>query len=166
MDDLRGTKPKVEKKLDSASDAAGRAVDAAGQAVSDTVDAVQLTAEQVVNETDKAIKSARKKAGDMDYAPDYDRKNVRTSGENRSTAFNPVAWVVDGATGVVEEVKNNDLGLNEEFWVHFNAMQREGLLAARAAIDSILANAEKATKEVKEQVERQTRRGEVKVTIE
>lgn len=158
-EDVKPTKGKVEKAVQDASAAADKAI-------SSTADAVRLSAEQVINETEKAAQSARKTAEKMVYQPEYDRTNVRTSGENRSTAFNPIAWVVDGATGVVEEVKNNDLGLSEEFWVHFNAMQREGLLALRAAIDSVLANTEKATQELKEQVERQTRRGEVKVTVE
>lgn len=158
-EEVKETKSKVEKTVKDASAAADKAI-------SDTANAARLSAEQIINETEKVAQSARKTAEKLVYQPEYDRSNVRTSGDNRSNSFNPVAWVVDGATGVVEEVKNNDLGLSEEFWIHFNAMQKEGLLALRAAIDSVLANAEKATKEVKEQVERQARRGEVKVTVE
>jgi hypothetical protein len=112
--------------------------------------------------SDENATNARTAAAQADYQPDYG-PDVRRSSENRPNAFNPLAWVVEGATGVVEEVLHGDLGLSEEFWRHFYAFRREGLLAARAAVNSLLAHTEKATTEAQEQVERKARRGEVTI---
>jgi UPF0288 family protein (methanogenesis marker protein 3) len=71
--------------------------------------------------------------------------------------------MVEGATGLVEELRHSDLGLSEEFWVHIYAMRREGLLAARAAIDSLLAHSEQQSQQTQEQNQRQARRGGVAV---
>ncbi len=94
--------------------------------------------------------------------PDHARPGRRSS-EERANAFNTLAWMVEGATGVVEELRHSDLGLSEEFWVHLYAARREGLLAARAAIDSLLAHTEKESQQAQEQSERQARRGEVAI---
>jgi hypothetical protein len=71
--------------------------------------------------------------------------------------------LLDGATGVMEEVRHSDLGLSEEFWVHYYAMRREGLLAARAAIDSMLAQTEQESRKTQEKQARKQRRGGVAV---
>lgn len=105
--------------------------------------------------------NARAKAAEIPYTPEYDRPGPRRSSEDRANAFNTLAWLVEGATGLVEELRHSDLGLSEEFWVHLYAMRREGLLAARAAIDSLLAQSEKHSKEAREQSERRARRGQV-----
>jgi hypothetical protein len=108
--------------------------------------------------------NARIKAEQSDYTPQYDPPTRRSS-ESRANAFNPLAWMVEGATGVVEEVRHSDLGLSEEFWVHLYAMRREGLLAARAAVNSLLEKFERERPTTPEQTKRQTRRGEVTIEI-
>ena len=95
------------------------------------------------------------------YAPKQENTGARKPAAAREHSFSALAWLVDGATGVVEELRHSDLGLSEEFWVHVYAARRESLLAARAAIDSLLAQTEAESAE-KEQ--RKSRRGSVKVT--
>lgn len=104
----------------------------------------------------------REKAAASDYRPDYTRADRRPASE-RANAFNALAWLLEGATGLAEELRHSDLGLSEEFWVHFYAMRREGLLAARAAIDSLLAETEKAAQQNQEKETRRSRRGGVSV---
>ena len=111
----------------------------------------------------KSDGNRRTKAAEANYQPDYDRPGPRRSSEARANAFNAVAWMVEGATGLAEELRHSDLGLSEEFWVHLYAARREGLLAARAAIDSLLAQTEKEHREAQEQNERKARRGGVAV---
>jgi hypothetical protein len=106
------------------------------------------------------VENARSKAEQAAYQPEYERPHRRSSDE-RTNAFNTLAWVVEGATGLVEELRHSDLGLSEKFWMHLYAMRREGLLAARAAIDSLLEQTEKESKEAQEQTQRQARRGGV-----
>jgi hypothetical protein len=50
-------------------------------------------------------------------------------------------WVLDGATGLVEELRHNDLGLPEAFWMHAYAARREGLLALRSLLDELIDEA-------------------------
>ena len=107
--------------------------------------------------------NARTAAEHADYRPEYDRPGRRRRSEDRANAFNSLAWLVEGATGLVEELRHSDLGLSEEFWVHLYAMRREGLLAARAAIDSLLAQTEKESQQAQAQNQRQARRGEVAI---
>jgi hypothetical protein len=114
------------------------------------------------NEDEQAA-NARTKAAESDYEPQYGRPGHRRSSEDRANAFNTLAWMMEGATGLVEELRHSDLGLSEEFWVHLYAMRREGLLAARAAIDSLLAQTEKESNAAQEQSQREARRGEVAI---
>lgn len=107
--------------------------------------------------------NARTRAERASYEPYYNRPGPRRSSENRANAFNTLAWLVEGATGLVEELRHSDLGLSEEFWVHVYAMRREGLLAARAAIDSLLEKSEQEGQEAQEQSKRQARRGQVNI---
>lgn len=107
--------------------------------------------------------NARAKAEARAYEPDYERPGRRRSSEARANAFNTLAWMMEGATGLVEELRHSDLGLSEEFWVHLYAMRREGLLAARAAIDSLLERTEKESQEAQEKAERQARRGGINI---
>jgi hypothetical protein len=131
---------------------------------------IEIKPEQVKEEAKqkarKAVKeatSARDKAADANYEPEYQRPGPRRSSEERANAFNTLAWMVEGATGIVEELRHSDLGLSEEFWVHLYAMRREGLLAARAAIDSLLSQTEKESQQAQEQSKRAARRGEVAI---
>jgi hypothetical protein len=107
--------------------------------------------------------NARTQAEQVAYEPEHARPAARRSSDDRANAFNTLAWLVEGATGLVEELRHSDLGLSEEFWVHVYAMRREGLLAARSAIDSLLAQSDKASREAHEQSMRQARRGGVAV---
>jgi hypothetical protein len=104
----------------------------------------------------------REQAAASDYKPNYSESRRKPATE-RENAFNSLAWLLDGATGLVEEARHSDFGLSQEFWVHYNAMRREGLLAARAVIDSMLAQMDQAPEEAEERRKRQARRGDVKV---
>ena len=70
---------------------------------------------------------------------------------------------MDGATGLIGEIRHNDLGLSEEFWVHAYAARREGILALQAALNSILSHAESGEKRGSERRTRQDRRGSIEV---
>lgn len=106
----------------------------------------------------------REKAAQSDYEPEYDKPGRRRSSDDRANAFNTLAWLVEGATGLAEELRHSDLGLSEEFWIHLYAMRREGLLAARAGIDSLLARTEAEGHKSEEQIKRKERRGGVEVS--
>lgn len=104
----------------------------------------------------------RSRAVGTPYTPDYTEIPRRPAAE-RENAFNALAWLLEGATGLVEELRHNDLGLSEEFWVHFYAARRESLLAARALVDSLLEQTEEETRKAQEQAQRRARRGGVDV---
>ena len=74
-----------------------------------------------------------------------------------------MAWLVEGATGFVEEMRRSDLGLSEEFWVHAAAARREGLLAARALLDQFLEETQQQQTAQRERQARQSRRGGINV---
>ena len=105
----------------------------------------------------------RVKAAQKEYEPEYTRPAARRSSDDRPNAFNKLAWLMEGATGMLEELRHSDLGLSEEFWVHVYAMRREGLLAARAGIDSLLARTEEESRKAQEQSERKARRGDIAI---
>lgn len=102
----------------------------------------------------------REQAAEQAYTPDYDTPRRRPA-DDRANAFNTLAWLLEGATGLVEEMRHSDLGLSEEFWVHFYAARRESLLAARALIDSLLEQSEAESRKASEQ--RRARRGGVSI---
>src|SRR5262245_46929383 len=106
--------------------------------------------------------TARDRAAQGDYRPAAEPIN-RKPGDAREHSFNPRARLADGVSGVVEEVRHNGLGLREEFWVHFYAARREGLMAARAFVDSLLGHIEQGTQKEQEREKRRERRGDVKV---
>ncbi|MEX1018317.1 MAG: hypothetical protein WDZ49_01585 [Litorilinea sp.] len=87
----------------------------------------------------------------------------RKAADQRPGAFNPLAWLLEGATGFVEEARHSDLGLSEEFWQHFYATRRESLLTARALIDSLLAQTERDATQRAERETRKQRRGTVPI---
>jgi hypothetical protein len=122
-----------------------------------------MNAEEGKGKRGRKRANARTEAAQTPYEPAYSRPGPRRSTEARANAFNTLAWMVEGATGLVEELRHSDLGLSEEFWVHLYAMRREGLLAVRAAIDSLLAHSEQQSQQAQEQSQRQARRGGVAV---
>jgi hypothetical protein len=103
--------------------------------------------------------SNRDRAAQHSYTPQYEQSARRP----RENAFHALAWLLEGATGLVEELRHNDLGLSEEFWIHFYAARREGLLAARALIDSLLAQTEREARQAADRAERRARRGDVAI---
>jgi hypothetical protein len=106
--------------------------------------------------------SNRTRAAARGYRPPYE-KSSRRPAEAREDSFNALAWLVEGATGFVEELRHNDLGLSEEFWVHAAAARREGLLAARALLDQWLEETQQQQTAERERQTRQTRRGGINV---
>ena len=74
-----------------------------------------------------------------------------------------LAWMLEGATGIVDELRHNDLGLSEEFWVHAAAARRETLLAMHAALESIIEKTNAAEKEQQEREVRRERRGGIAI---
>lgn len=111
----------------------------------------------------KPQSSARQRAAAADYTPDYETP-PRKSAADRPGAFNPLAWLVEGATGFVEEARHGDLGLSEDFWKHFYATRRESLLTARALIDSLLEQTEREAQKAKDRAARQKRRGTISIS--
>lgn len=106
--------------------------------------------------------TSRRRAAQQPYTPTYD-ESPRRPAEERDNAFNALAWLLEGASGVFEELRHNDLGLSEEFWVHFYAARRESLLAARAFVDTLLEQTEQESRKAQEQAQRRSRRGSVEV---
>ncbi|MCB0129482.1 MAG: hypothetical protein KDD78_01480 [Caldilineaceae bacterium] len=98
--------------------------------------------------------SSRERAQQRPYSPDLDEPSRRPAKE-RENAFNALAWFLEGATGLVEELRHSDLGLSEDFWVHAYAARRESLLALRAVLDEMI---DQSTAKVQEQAEREKRR--------
>uniref|UniRef100_A0A7C1FGH8 Uncharacterized protein n=1 Tax=Caldilinea aerophila TaxID=133453 RepID=A0A7C1FGH8_9CHLR len=86
-------------------------------------------------EGEQIRESARQRARRRHYRPTYGKPGRRPASE-RENAFNALIWILDGVTGLLEELQHNDLGLPEEFWVHAYAARREGLLALRAILDA------------------------------
>jgi hypothetical protein len=104
----------------------------------------------------------RTRAAARGYRPPYEKPSRRPA-EDREDSFNTLAWLVEGATGFIEELRHNDLGLSEEFWVHAAAARREGLLAARALLDQLLDETQEQQTAERERQARQTRRGGINV---
>jgi hypothetical protein len=104
----------------------------------------------------------RRRAAARGYRPPYEKPSRRPAVE-RADSFNPLAWLIDGATGFVEEMRHNDLGLSEEFWVHASAAGREGLLAARALLDQLVEETQQQQTVARERQSRQSRRGGINV---
>ncbi|MEJ5249734.1 MAG: hypothetical protein WHS90_18315 [Caldilinea sp.] len=88
-------------------------------------------------EGEQIRESARQRARRRRYRPKYSKPRRRPAAE-REGAFNALVWILDGVTGLLEELQHNDLGLPEEFWVHAYAARREGLLALRAILDACI----------------------------
>lgn len=111
---------------------------------------------------DAPAASNRTRARASSYRPAYDDSPRRPAAE-RDTAFHALLWLLEGATGVMEELRHNDLGLSEEFWVHAYSARREGLLAMRAVLDEFIEHTEAQQTADREREQRQTRRGGINV---
>lgn len=106
--------------------------------------------------------SNRDRARTEPYAPDYEEP-ARKPGAERPNAFNTLAWLVEGATGLLEELRHSDLGLSQAFWTHAYAARRESLLALRAVLDDLIAQSESQGRQEQERQERRDRRGGVEI---
>lgn len=107
-------------------------------------------------------RSARTAARAQSYAPPYEQP-ARTPASERDEAFNFVAWLADGATGILEELRHNDLGLTEEFWTHAYAARRESLLALRSFLDTVIEKTDGASQQEEERRRRRQRRGGINI---
>ncbi len=107
-------------------------------------------------------KSNRDRASEHAYEPPHEKTERRPSGE-RENAFNALAWLLEGATGLIEELRHNDLGLPEDFWVHAYAARKESLLALRAILDDMIEQSESQVKKEEEKQKRRDRRGGINV---
>lgn len=106
--------------------------------------------------------SNRDRAQARSYKPAPEKTDRRPSAE-REHAFNALAWLVEGATGLLEELRHNDLGLPEDFWVHAYAARKEGLLAVRAVLDDLIARTESQGIQETEKQQRRERRGGINI---
>jgi hypothetical protein len=104
----------------------------------------------------------RDRAREQPYEPEYE-KTERKPQQDRPNAFHALAWLLEGATGLFEEVRHNDLGLPEEFWVHAYAARRETLFALRAVLDELIRRSESQTRQEQERQQRRERRGDIKI---
>lgn len=107
-------------------------------------------------------KNNRQAAQEQAYAPEYE-ESPRKPAEERPNAFNTVAWLLEGATGIFEELRHNDLGLPEEFWVHAYAARHESLLALQAVVDDLVKKSAQAQKQETEKQQRRERRGGIEI---
>jgi hypothetical protein len=107
-------------------------------------------------------KNARQRAAERSYSPEYEKPPRRPAAE-REHAFNMFIWLLEGASGLIEELRRHDLGLSEDFWVHVYAARKESLLATRAFIDSLIERSEQQVKQEQERQQRQERRGGVPI---
>jgi len=92
----------------------------------------------------------------------YDPPPRRPSSQ-RKNAFNVLAWLAEGALGMWEEVRHNDLGLPQEFWKHAYAARQESLLAAQALIHHVVERTEQKSRTERERTEQRRRRGDINV---
>lgn len=125
--------------------------------------ATDTATDAATDTAESAAESTHQRAEQRGYTPEYDTHG-RKSADDRPNAFNPLAWLVEGATGLMEEARHGDLGLSEEFWQHFYAARRESLLTARALIDSLLEQTERDATQRKEKEARAKRRGGIAIS--
>lgn len=145
-------KPKPET---IAVDSAAEETEEAGEVEGRVLLAVKVTKKpRPPSKRDIAAKKA--------YAPRYST-STRRPASKRPASFNPLAWVADGVTGAIEEVRHNDLGLSEDFWTHLYAVRRESLLTARALVESLITRVESKGDQQEERKQRRERRGSVNI---
>lgn len=104
----------------------------------------------------------RERARRQPYTPDYEQPS-RKPAADRPNAFNTVAWLLEGATGLFEEARHNDLGLPEAFWVHAYAARREALLALRAVLDDLIERSDSHAQQEQARQQRRERRGGIEI---
>ncbi len=119
-------------------------------------------ADAIGESKDAGRASNRDRAQARAYEPASEKTDRRPSAE-REHAFNALAWLVEGATGLLEELRHNDLGLPEDFWVHAYAARKEGLLAVRAVLDDLIARTESQGVQETEKQQRRERRGGINI---
>ncbi|CAN5393534.1 hypothetical protein BH10CHL1_BH10CHL1_12570 [soil metagenome] len=112
--------------------------------------------------TEQEIGGHQAHASEQASAPPYEKPPRQPSVE-RENAFNALAWLIEGATGVIEELRHNDLGLSETFWVHATAARKESLLALRAALDDLIERTDSQAQKEEEKQQRRERRGDINV---
>lgn len=135
-------------------------MNANGRPMTESSDPVGPTPEE--SSAPRAARSARTAARVRDYSPPYEQP-ARTPASEREEAFNFVAWLADGATGILEELRHNDLGLTEEFWLHAYAARRESLLALRSFLDTVIEKTDGAAQQEAERRQRRQRRGGINI---
>lgn len=106
--------------------------------------------------------TARTRAADAPYTPRYSQSKRRPA-DQRENAFQGLAWLLEGVTGIAEELRHSDMGLNEEFWVHAYAARRESLLALRAVVDLLIEKTDAADRQEEERRQRRERRGGIQI---
>ena len=58
--------------------------------------------------------NGRRRARRRDYKPAYEEPD-RTPASDRDNAFNALAWFLEGAAGLAEELRHNDLAFRRNF---------------------------------------------------
>ncbi|MEZ4658575.1 MAG: hypothetical protein R2911_13470 [Caldilineaceae bacterium] len=87
----------------------------------------------------------------------------RRPAEERADAFNVMAWLAEGAVGVVKELRHNDLGLPQEFWTHAYAARRESLLAARSFLEHLTTCTNQLARKQSERQAREEESGNINI---
>ncbi|MBE2239343.1 MAG: hypothetical protein IAE81_16255 [Caldilineaceae bacterium] len=105
--------------------------------------------------------NARRRAQRRTHRARYEQPGRRPASE-REGAFNALMWLLDGATGLIEEMRHNDLGLPEDFWVHAYAARKESLMALRAVLDDWI-DEDQPTPPADARQKRQERRGGINI---
>lgn len=95
--------------------------------------------------------------GDTHYDPPPRRPK-----SERDNAFDFSSWLLDGLTGIAEEIQHNDLGLPEAFWTHTYAARKEALLALRVLVDTAIERCERE-EDASTRSQRPRRRGSINI---
>jgi len=90
-------------------------------------------------------------------------ESPRKPKSERESAFDMGGWLLQGLVGLSEELRHNDLGLPEDFWVHAYAARREALLAARALVDTALERCAADADEAAKKAQKTPKRGQVSI---
>ena len=104
----------------------------------------------------------RERAANSDYEPQYEEGRRKPASE-RENAFNTMAWMLEGAVGLLDELRRSDLGLSEDFWIHAYAARRESLLALRAVLDEMIERSSAESTRQADRAKRRERRGGIDI---
>jgi hypothetical protein len=152
--DVSGSSPRR-----AAQNPAGASASSSGAAPAERQEASTATTSASAEARPKAgARAAQGAAASSAYDPP-----PRRPSSQRKNAFNVLAWLAEGALGVWEEVRHNDLGLPQAFWKHAYAARRESLLAAQALLHHAVERTERKGRTERERTERQRRRGDINV---